>query len=73
MSNPLSKLLSFFKTQISGAPIQHVEDAVKGIEEHVAAEVEAIEQRFEHRLAAIEVKLGIEPAPATESPPPAAA
>ncbi|GLS44396.1 hypothetical protein [Methylobacterium brachythecii] len=73
MSNPLSKLLSFLRTQISGAPLEHVQDAVKGVEEHVEAEirsaVDAVEAKFEARIVAIEKGLGITP----PEPPAAAA
>ncbi|MCJ2107880.1 hypothetical protein MKK70_21375 [Methylobacterium sp. E-041] len=41
MSNPLSKLVAFFRIQMSGAPVEHLENAVSSIEEHVAAEIEA--------------------------------
>jgi hypothetical protein len=39
VSNPLSKLVEFFRIQMSGAPVEHVEAAVAGIEKHVEAEI----------------------------------
>ena len=46
MSNPLSKLVEFFRIQMSGAPVEHVEAAVAGIEQHVEAEISDAEARI---------------------------
>lgn len=52
-SNPLSRFVDFIRIQLAGAPIERVEEAVAGIEEHVAAEIRAAVAPLEAEIAAL--------------------
>lgn len=53
MSNPLSKVVDFFRIQLPGAPVKSLEEAVAGIEEHLAAEISAAVEPLKDEIAAL--------------------
>ncbi len=50
---PLSKLVEFFRIQLAGAPAERVEEAIAGIEEHVAEEIRVAVEPLKADLEAL--------------------
>jgi len=64
-TSPLSRLVDFFRIQLAGAPVQRVEEAVAGIEQHVAEEIRAAIEPLREEISSLR---GVAPAVAADAP-----